>query len=410
MEMMKKIKENDWTRILQDRLQGARLPLEDDVFPALSGVGGDGGARTTPAGVWWPWALAGAAAAVAAVLLLRPVVKPAQEPVRLVQQTEPVEILPPPGPEVPTTRNAGNFSSSAGSTGETSTPAAAMPDTTAFTPDLTRSLPVENDVSAPDTIRPRRATPPLSELVLADLGGGPEETGRPGRKPAGRASLRVQAATSGTSFSGGSGGTTLPVATLEPGRWIEVSNSAFATNIISDDSPVPPGESQWVYVRDAPGTGIELVLVQEAPVIPVSFGVSLSLLLTRSWTLSAGIDYMQRDGYRLYGNTPQSLTLHYLGVPVDLQYYVNPSDCWRFYLGAGVHAAKCIYATGGEPLRDPVLFSGNVTAGTDFRLFPGVRFYLAPALSGHFNRSAYINSWDDKLQFQLRAGLSFELK
>ena len=49
-------------------------------------------------------------------------------------------------------------------------------------------------------------------------------------------------------------------------------------------------------------------------------------------------------------------------------------------------------------------------AGTDIRLFPGVRFYLTPALSAPFNRSAYVNSWDDKLQFQLRAGLSFDLK
>ena len=152
------------------------------------------------------------------------------------------------------------------------------------------------------------------------------------------------------------------------------------------------------------------VPVRKAPVFPVSFGVSAALPLSRSWVLTAGLDYTQRDGYRVYDNNPLSLTLHYLGIPVDIHYYFNPESRWRFYLGAGVHAGKCIAATGGEPLQDPVLFSGRVMAGTDFRLLPGVRFYLAPAVSGFFNRSAYINSWDDKAYFQLRAGLSFDLK
>ena len=82
----------------------------------------------------------------------------------------------------------------------------------------------------------------------------------------------------------------------------------------------------------------------------------------------------------------------------------------RLEVDDGAAVGVGFYETGGEPLQDPVLFSGSVMAGTDFRLLPGVRFYLAPAVSGFFNRSAYINSWDDKAYFQLRAGLSFYLK
>ena len=85
--MMKKNKQYDWTDALRDRLQDARLPLEDGwaagVAPEIPGnpvrpAPGAGG-RTGKGGIsWptaalWPWALAGVAAVLAAVLLLRPV-------------------------------------------------------------------------------------------------------------------------------------------------------------------------------------------------------------------------------------------------------------------------------------------------------------------------------------------------
>ena len=262
--------------------------------------------------------------------------------------------------------------------------------------------------------------PSLSEQAMADLTEFPEELAQPRKKQARRVSLRVQAATTGISFSNGA----LPMSVLktveEPGQWFLLSaqdseldayndyasSIGYGTTIIN--SPQSEG-AKWMYVQGVSEMKNNVVMVHQAPAVPITFGLSLTLPLSRSWALSAGLDYTQRAGNRVYLNVPQSLTLHYLGIPVDLQYYFNPENRWRFYLGAGVHAAKCIYATGGEPLRDPVLFSGNLAAGTDFRLFPGVRLYVAPALTGHFNRSAYVNDWDDRLQFQLRAGLSFDL-
>ena len=66
--------------------------------------------------------------------------------------------------------------------------------------------------------------------------------------------------------------------------------------------------------------------------------------------------------------------------------------------------------TGAEPLRDPVLFSGNLQAGADLRVLPGVRLYVSPALTRYLNHSAYAVSWDEGSSFSLRAGLSFDLK
>ena len=68
---MKRNKNQDWTRVLQERLQDAQLPAPDDfgswagqTFPEYSG-------RSWPV-AWWPWALGGVAvAALAGILFLR---------------------------------------------------------------------------------------------------------------------------------------------------------------------------------------------------------------------------------------------------------------------------------------------------------------------------------------------------
>jgi hypothetical protein len=145
------------------------------------------------------------------------------------------------------------------------------------------------------------------------------------------------------------------------------------------------------------------------PRIPISFGVSAELSLSRHWSLAAGLDYTQRSGYRLYANTPQPLTLHYLGIPLEAHYIFWPESRFRAYLGAGVKAEKSFLVTGGEPLKDPFLFSLNVQAGADVRILPGIRLYLSPVFSGYLTHSAYVNTWDNRPQFSLRAGLSFDL-
>ncbi|MBR5724212.1 MAG: PorT family protein [Bacteroidales bacterium] len=411
--------------------------------------------------------MAGVAAVVAAVLLLRPVSR--QEPDRLVQQTENPSMstsshsgLDPEsqepadgvfqtgspkncdfwgaetgGPELffgSRKTNSGSANPSAGQEESArrlpqDSVSVAVADSASVTPGLPRSLLAEESREIPDQAGDDKKAVgddrkvdgdevrPLSELALADL---PEEPERGRRTWSGRVALRVQAATAGRSLSGDAVSMNVPQ-TTEMGRWIACEDISGVTQdsfkyVGSSDSYVNNGELsgqqtiKWIYVREVAGTTNNLVLVPKAPAVPVALGVSLSLPLARSWSLSAGLDYAQRDGYRLYGDMPQSLTLHYLGVPVDLHYYFNPDSRWRFYLGAGLHAAKCIYASGGQPLKDPILFSGNLSAGTDFRIFPGVRVYLAPALTAPFNRSAYVNTWDDRPAFQLRAGLSFDLK
>jgi len=143
-------------------------------------------------------------------------------------------------------------------------------------------------------------------------------------------------------------------------------------------------------------------------------GISAAVPLSRRWTLAAGLEYAQRAGAVIpsaAGSTPsQELTLHYLGIPLDLHCYLNPDDRLRVWLGGGLKAEKAIHVTGAAALRDPVLCSWNLQAGADLRVLPGVRLYLSPALTNYLNRSAYSAAWDDGPTMTLRAGLSFDLK
>jgi len=147
--------------------------------------------------------------------------------------------------------------------------------------------------------------------------------------------------------------------------------------------------------------------------LPLSFGVSAAVPLSACWALSAGLEYARRPGRipSLPGNVSvQRVSLHYLGIPVELQYYFNPEQRLRFYLGSGLKVEKCIAVSGAQPLPDPFLFSLNLQAGADLRVLPGVRLYLAPSLTRYLNRSAYSVSWDNAPLLGLRAGLSFDLE
>ena len=496
---MKRNRNQDWTDVLRERLQDARLPLEDKWGSSAAAAPGRAAGPAfadAPRAAWWPWALAGVAALVAAVLLLRPASAP--EPDRLVQlQPDPTALpdtssfadeLPSFAEELPSF--AEELPSFAGLTGEpqdadvaTSSFSDELPSFAGLPPTSFAGLTGESQSDGeeiPDRVGEdsvglvgddeRKDVPaekerhepvrPLSELALADL---PEEPTQPRRNRLGRVALRVQAGYEGASITGGTiakGASTgrfeytgspytdapntstteqyfyVPVLLVDqqPGIWRVIEFPSSADPGLPDGSGgtghTPEGQLVSEYVPGLRTFEKVPVAVPKAPVFPISFGVSASWSLSRSWTLSVGLDYAQRDGYRaeeipiesqvrtnspywtryrVYCESAQSLTLHYLGVPLDAHFYFNPESRWRFYVGAGLHAAKCIAVTGGTPLQDPVLFSGNVMAGTDFRLFPGVRIYLAPALSAPFNRSAYYNSWDTGLRFSLRAGLSFDL-
>ena len=427
MVEMKRNKKQDWTRILQERLQDAQLPAPDDfaswagqkspAFPARSPK--NRGDRPENSGLfwpvaWWPWALGSVAiAAFAGLLFLRtpdhhsrlnPSVPPVvtESPAVLAEtapaETVPAQTVPAPAspkvipaeePESPAPSSAAPEPSFAGLTGES--PAAssktALGEDRQQKTEVPSSKQTQNEDEISGQARNDEAAPSFADLI----GDAPAR-----RKP--RISLRLHAAS---------------VSTLSAGSSLDNLGKRteyyYGSNIPDGVVSSPGTEDSEFYSSDLCSNIINPVPVPRAPTIPISFGVSAELSLSRHWSLLAGLDYTQRSGYREYENAPQSLALHYLGIPLEAHYVFWPESRFRVYLGAGVKAEKSFLVTGGVPLKDPFLFSVNAQAGADVRIFPGIRLYFSPVFSGYLTHSAYVNAWDSKPQFSLRAGLSFDL-
>lgn len=435
-------KHTDWTDALRDRLQDASLPLEGDTFPALSGISDPAGtgalrrqSRKERAGrersraavpPVWGWALAGAAAVLAAVLLLRPAA-PDGQPGVAPAGPEPVHLVEAPASGTPgTAAPSDQLVAQALERRKTPSSEKAVFEEKAGKKDLSSSERAGNEEGIPDQVgndesatrnddnnaRSDETTAQNSEtvawedktVVLSDdqgvkaedeagkpqsqsleelkrgdfaAAGEPETTGARGpRRPV---SLRLQAAGPGVALAAGGKAAFGNVPYSDQGYY----NGASKAGQLDNQEPQSPARTQAPF--------------------PISVGVAAALPLSRSWTLAAGLDYTQRAAARI-------ATLHYLGLPLDLHYYFNPESRLRVWLGGGLKAEKSIYVTGAEPLRDPVLFSGNLQAGADLRVLPGVRLYVSPALTRYLNHSAYAVSWDEGSSFSLRAGLSFDLK
>jgi hypothetical protein len=409
---MKRNKNQDWTRVLQERLQDAQLPAPDDfaswagqespAFPARSpkirGDRPENSGRFWPV-AWWPWALATvAAAAVAGILFLRtpdshsrlnpsipPVVTESPVPIPAASSKPALNEDRQQKTDVPSSNQAafedkqqeidGLSSKQAQNEDETPAPASSFAGSTGESP---AASPAASSKPALNEDRQQKTDVPSSNQAAfedkqQEIDGLTGES--PARRP--RVALRLHAAS--------------------------VSSTGQQSSVNLSEIGGQP-------VYSSPGANTpKPAPAPRAPTIPVSFGVSAELSLSRHWSLVAGLDYTQRSGYRVYENAPQSLTLHYLGIPLEAHYVFWPESRFRVYLGAGVKAEKSFLVTGGEPLKDPFLFSLNVQAGADVRILPGIRLYLSPVFSGYLTRSAYANTWDSKPQFSLRAGLSFDL-
>ena len=149
--------------------------------------------------------------------------------------------------------------------------------------------------------------------------------------------------------------------------------------------------------------------------IPKSFGVSARLHLTDRLSINTGLNYTRyaSDRTRIFSDyTYQNdrQYVHYLGIPVRLDWMIVNRKHFNFYLGAGIQADKCIYATvGGERLHEKeVLFGLNGAMGLQFNIVPIVGLYFEPDISYSLNEGS-IQTYRSREPFvvTVRGGLRF---
>ena len=149
--------------------------------------------------------------------------------------------------------------------------------------------------------------------------------------------------------------------------------------------------------------------------IPKSFGVSIRFHLTDRLSINSGLSYTRyvSERTRIFsGHTGKNdrQYVHYLGIPVRLDWMIVDRKHFNFYLGAGLQADKCIYATvGGERLHEKeVLLGLNGAMGLQFNVMPKVGLYFEPDFSLSLNEGS-IQTYrsNEPLVVTVRGGLRF---
>lgn len=151
--------------------------------------------------------------------------------------------------------------------------------------------------------------------------------------------------------------------------------------------------------------------------MPVSFGISARFHLNDVLAVSTGINYTKyeskRTGY-IQGHKQSSMQkVHYIGIPVRFDLILAESKNLSLYLGAGIQADKCLWATAwGKTLHEKeVLWSATCAAGLQVNLTPSSSIYLEPELSRALNTgSLQTYRSEESSTVSIRAGIRFTLK
>ena len=155
---------------------------------------------------------------------------------------------------------------------------------------------------------------------------------------------------------------------------------------------------------------------------PVSVGMQIAFGVAPRLSLSTGVVYTRTssDFYPYAPNNDYSVhqVLHYVGIPVGLNYELWRSGGFHAYVMAGAEAAYNVKNDTDEDgtrkqdaKRDRVQFSGKASLGAQYDISPSVGLYIEPGAKYYFDNGSDIENTfkDKKLNFNLQFGLRFNL-
>ena len=205
-------------------------------------------------------------------------------------------------------------------------------------------------------------------------------------------------------------------------RMMDVMTDSVVPDHDEPVPPDPPADSTGVDMPDQEPlqarmkTGSNGYTDKYTHEIPVSIGVSARFRLTDRLSVNTGLNYTRYNSTRnrRYNNTSRSesarQSVHYLGIPVRLDWMLVNRKHFNFYMGAGMQMDKCLYATvGDERLHEKqFLFGVNGSMGFQFNIVPMVGLYFEPDFSYSLNEGS-LQTFRTREPFIIsaRAGLRF---
>lgn len=164
--------------------------------------------------------------------------------------------------------------------------------------------------------------------------------------------------------------------------------------------------------------------------LPVRFGFGLSYNFNDKLQASTGLSYSVLNSSSFEGTDNNYIegkqSLHYIGMPISLNYICYTSGNLDLYASGGALVEKCV---GGKTVQKFVLegkahqekvdeidvrpwqFSLNLSAGVQYRLSRHASVYLEPGLAYYFKDGTRLNTvYKEKpLNFDLRLGFRLQL-
>ena len=157
---------------------------------------------------------------------------------------------------------------------------------------------------------------------------------------------------------------------------------------------------------------------------PLTLQLSLSRQINNHWSLSTGLSYTRLKSTFESGNENTLIhhtqKLHYLGIPIKLNYHMAGGNRWNLYTSGGAQldipvstrlTTQYIYGGPYTPIGNspeinatfsaPWQWSVGVGIGAQYQIVPHLNVYLEPSLNSFFPTSTCVESYRTEHPFDL---------
>lgn len=141
-------------------------------------------------------------------------------------------------------------------------------------------------------------------------------------------------------------------------------------------------------------------------------GLSVSKGISQHASIETGLTYtLLTSDVRLQYSGVQSQHIHYLGIPLRLNYIFAASSPYLFYAGGGITLEHVLSASrDGKKLdASPWQLSSNIAIGGQYQATRNLSFYLEPGISWYHNADKTIPTLrtESPIFFNLKGGIRF---
>ena len=163
---------------------------------------------------------------------------------------------------------------------------------------------------------------------------------------------------------------------------------------------------------------------------PITIGVTFKYNLDERWSLTSGLVHsilsskLQSGADNHYYKSHQ--TLHYVGLPLSVNYAIWQNDKVLTYISGGGMVEKNVSGklstdyvidnqieaqTSKKISVKPLQWSVNSTVGIQYQLYKNIGVYVEPGVAYHFNNNSHVETiYKEKpLNFNINMGLRFTL-